>query len=147
MANRRQRPSTWFEALTERDLEYPAQLEARRKRVFNDWTKGLADRPPPTTPQLLWICKDLLRNPHRIQGPEAPSIFLILQRWFARTPAPKKDYTPKQIADLVNWVIDRENVRPGEAYLRVQKAFPAITVQAVRQAHLRFGKSRRDNSQ
>ena len=147
MAKRSKPPSSWLEALTEYDGQLPLHRRAERQRLFDDWITRLADRDPPTRQELRRHCQYMLDDPHRIERMRAPYIFLILQDWFAKSPAPKKDYTPKQIADLVDWVIDTENVPRIEACKKVQKAYPAITVHAVRQAHLRFGKSRRGKSQ
>jgi hypothetical protein len=145
MAKRPQRPSTWFEILNERAGEQSVHLEAARKRVFDDWIRSLADRRPPTNPELLWYCKLLLNNPRLIEGPYAPYIFLILQKWFAKTPTPKRQNTSEGIAKLVDWVSLTEKVSVSEARRRVAKAF-RMTVEAVNRSHQRHRKSGRDKS-
>jgi hypothetical protein len=101
--------------------------------------------PPPSKRELRRHGEYLIARPHLIEGPYAPSIFLILQDWLAKTDPPKRSYTARQIADLVDWVIDTEKIPPGKARQKVA-ASHRLSVEAVKQNHLREGKSKRDKS-
>jgi hypothetical protein len=143
---KRSRPSPYKnKPLAELGLKYSAQREAERKRVFDGWNGRLEGRPPPTKRELRSYCQFLIVRPHLIEGPYAPSIFLILQDWFAKTPPPKRPSTAKQDAAVVDWVIETEKIPPGKARQKVAEAF-GMTVEAVKQNHLRHGKSELDKS-
>jgi hypothetical protein len=84
-----------------------------------------------------------LDRPHLIEGAYAPYIFAILELWFAKTTPPKRSQTAKQIAELVDWVIDTEKISLSRAREKVADAFN-MTVEAVTQAHLRHRRPTRD---
>jgi hypothetical protein len=142
---KRSRPPTTFGPSVEIGGPYVAHIEAKRKRVFDEWSKRLGDRPLPTNRELRSYCKYLINRPHLIEGPHAPYIFLVLQGWFAKTRPPKLSYTGKQIADLVDWVSETEKIPLSQAYEKVSEAFH-ISFEGVKQNHLRHRKSKRDKS-
>jgi hypothetical protein len=144
MADRRRSPLIEFGPLIELEGKYAAKLDASRKRVFDEWNRRLGDRMP-TSRELRFHCKFLLNRPHLIEGPYAPSIFLILQLWFKKTPPPKRPDPAAQIGELVDWVIDTEKIQPGIARQKVADAFK-MTVEAVKQAHIRYRRAMRDKS-
>ena len=109
MAERSRPPPTPFEPLSELGRKYSAQIEAARKELLAEWNERLRGRPP-TKRELRDYCKILLDTPHLIQGPYAPYIFLILRAWFAKAIPPKRPYAAKQIAELVDWVIEFKNI-------------------------------------
>ncbi len=155
MAKQSRLHPTTFEPLANLRRKYS---EAVRKRVFAEWNSNLKEKPK--TRELRNICLLLIDNPDLIYGPYAPYIYLILQGWLAKTKAPKRPHTGKEIADLVDLVdrvIDAETP-PGKALATkarnklITKARKKVaeslcmTVEAVKQNHLRHGKSKRDKS-
>ena len=119
-------------------------FEPARKRIFAKWSGILKEKPK--TRELRRICLLVMINPDLIDGPYAPYIYLILQQWLAKTPPPKRPYSAKEIAEFVDLVIDTE-APPSKAlaYQKVAEAF-RMTVEAVKQAHLRQGKRKRGKS-
>ena len=96
----------------------------------------------PTTFKLLITCYELLESPHLIQGPLAPYIYLILQSWLAKTRAPKRGNSGKEIADLVAH-FHKPGVRLTAARKTVAELL-GMTVEAVTQSDLRHRRARRD---
>jgi hypothetical protein len=142
---KRSRPPTTFGPPVETGGIYVARLEAARKLVFDKWHRSIGGRSLPTKPELRRYCKFLINRPNLIEGRYAPCIFLILQDWFAKTPPPKRPYSAKQDAALVDWIIETEKIPPGKARQKVADAFH-MSVEAVKQNHLRHGNSKRDKS-
>jgi hypothetical protein len=141
MAKRSRPPPTGFETLAE--LGWKTFEEARNRR-FAEWNSILKEKP--NTRELRRICLLQMINPDLIGGPYAPHNYLILQRWLATTRLPKHPFSAKEIAEFVDLVIDTETPpSKAQAYQKVAEAFE-MTVEAVKQAHLRHGKRKRDKS-
>ena len=126
------------EPLSELD---PAKKEPTKKQVFEKWSNALKEDKP-TTNQLQMIGYELLESPHLIQGPLAPYIYLILQRWLAKTRVPKWGNSGKETADLVAYFVEA-----GAGLTQARKSVAELlhrTEAAVTQADLRHRKARLD---
>jgi hypothetical protein len=88
-----------------------ARRDAERTLVFDEWNRRFEGRPPPTNRELRGYCKLLLNEPHLIQGQHAPYIYLVLQRWFAKTRPPKRPNSGEDIAVLVDIVANLKKYR------------------------------------
>jgi len=121
--------------------ELESAQEPTKKQVLEKWSKVLKEDKP-TKLQLLITCDELLDSPHLIQGPLAPYIYLILQNWRTTAKFPKLGNTGKEVANLVDYFH-----KPGMRLATARKSVAELlgrTEEAVKQAHLRYG--RRDKS-
>jgi hypothetical protein len=139
---KRSGPPTPFEPLAELGWKYSAE----RKRALDEWNRRRGDRPPPTKREQRNVCKFLLDNPFLLKEPYGQYILPILQSWLAKTDPSKRPYSGKEIAGFADFVIDTETPHnKARAYQKVAEAL-RMTADAVKQNHVRHGKSKRDKS-
>jgi hypothetical protein len=124
------------------------QLANIKRRIqqhfFDEWHHILKGEQRPTTRQLRAIGLSLVDDPFSIENPDkAPYIYLIIQSWLAKTKTPSRPYSAKEIATMVDMLMDRR-VPKTKARQVLAKAL-GMTIDAVKQDHLRHG-SRRDKS-
>ena len=119
---------------------------AKRKQATltasDRWQAKHRGKPPPELPQLLILCQHLTANPYEIQGPYDWEIYHALQSFLAKTPWPRVN--PKEVAAEVNIRME-EGLSRAEAREQVA-GFLKMSVEAVKQAHLRHGRTKRDKS-
>jgi hypothetical protein len=138
MAKRSRPPPIEFEPLAELGRKYV------RPRLLDEWNRREADMFPPTEQDLRNICLFLLDKPELIGsgGPYAFYIYLALKSLVAKIP--NRPFEPKQMAALVDMLVD--------VGMPLSKARQEIadrskkTTEAVKQAHLRYGKRKRDKT-
>jgi hypothetical protein len=149
MVERKQPPPETFGTLAELGWK---SFEAARKRRFAVWNSILKEKPK--TNELRRICLLLMINPDLIDGRYAPYIYLILQRWLKENRPPKRPYTGKEIADLVDRIIDVETP-PGELTTKAREKLATkarkyvanslgMEFEAVKRNHNRYGRASRD---
>jgi hypothetical protein len=126
-------------SLAELGQKYAPQREAARKRVLAEWNRRFHEgERPPTTRELRSICIFLVENPELIGGHYAPFIYLVLLRWLKKTPPPKRAFSAKEIAGMVDLYIES-----GMSLIKARKHVAQslrMEVEAVKQDHLRHGK-------
>ena len=91
---------------------------------------------------LLLACQHLVANPHLIQGPYDWEIYHALQSCLAKTPWPRVN--SKEVAAEVNIRVEG-GLSLAEAREQVA-GFLKMSVEAVKQAHIRHGSAKRDKS-
>jgi len=115
-----------------------------QQHFFDEWPSILKGEQRPTTRELRAIGLSMFENPLSIDDPDkAPYIYLIIQSWLAKTKAPSRPFSGKEIAAWVDRLIDRK-VPKTKARQVIANAL-GMTFDAVKQDHLRHG-SRRDRS-
>jgi hypothetical protein len=116
-----------------------------RQHFLDEWHSILKGKKRLTPRQLRAICESLVDNPLLIEnGDYAPYIYLILQRWLAKTKPPSRPYSAKEIATIVDMLINRKV--PKTKARQVLADALGMTIGAVKQDHLRHGSIRRDKS-
>jgi hypothetical protein len=117
--------------------------EATRKQILNDWNKRHEGRPPPTEQELRNLSVFLTDNLELIEGAYAYYIYLALKCLVNKIP--HRPFRPKVMAALVDMLLDA-GVPLADARREIAQR-SRKTVEAVKQAHLRYGKRTRDKSQ
>ena len=136
MAKRSRPPPIEFEPLAELGRKYV------RPRLLNEWNRRQVDMSPPTEQDLRNIGLFLLDNPELIGGPYDFYIYLALKSLVSKIP--NRPFRPKEMAALVDMLVD--------AGMPLSKARQEIadrsrkTIEAVKQAHLRHGRKKRDKT-
>jgi hypothetical protein len=116
-----------------------------RQHFLDEWPNIFKAEQRPTTRQLRAIAESLVDNPFSINEPEkAPYIYLIIQSWLAKTKSPSRPFSAKEIATFVDRLMDRK-VPKAKAREVLADAL-GMTIDAVKQDHLRHGSIRRDKS-
>ena len=110
--------------------------------ALSQWQAKHRGKPPPEFPMLLLACQHLVANPYLIQGPYDWEIYHALRSFLAKTPWPRVN--SKQVAAEVNIRME-EGLSLAEAREQVA-GFLKMSVEAVKQAHLRHGSVKRDKS-
>ena len=109
---------------------------------MSQWQAKHQGKPPPGRHMLLFACQHLIMNPHQIGGPHDWEIYHALQCFLAKTPWPRVN--SKEVAAEVNIRME-DGLSLAKAREQVA-GFLKMSVEAVKQAHLRHGSAKRDKS-
>src|SRR5262245_22966323 len=133
MPKRSQPPPSKLGPLSELGEKHSAQGEALQKRL-ETWK-----RPPPTTLELIAVCKFLLDHPDHIEEPWDRYILPVLKKWLGKIKPPKGvRNNAKAVARLVDLVdIDKTPDSQLRARKWVAKTY-GIPFETVKQAHNRY---------
>ena len=118
------------------------RLAIDQEVALSQWEAKHRGKPPPARQMLLIVCQHLTANPHQIQGPHDWEIYHALQSFLAKTPWPRAN--SKEVAEEVNIRME-EGLSLAKAREQVA-GFLKMSVEAVKQAHLRHGSAKRDKS-
>jgi hypothetical protein len=108
----------------------------------NQWKATHQGKPPPGPRELIRVCQDLVANPHKIGGAWDWEIRHALQGFLAKTPLRRPN--SKEVAEWVDLFVE-DGLSLAEAR-KEAAGFLKKSVEAVKQAHLRHGRKKRDKS-
>ncbi|HET9535944.1 MAG TPA: hypothetical protein VFP43_11450 [Mesorhizobium sp.] len=118
------------------------QLAIDQEVALSQWQAKHRDKLPPGRHELLFVCQHLTANPHEIGGPHDWEIYHALQGFLAKTPWPRVN--SKEVAAEVNIRVEG-GLSLADAREQVA-GFLKMSVEAVKQAHIRHGSAKRDKS-
>ena len=112
------------------------------ERAFKRWQAKYQGKPPPEPRMLRHVCQHLVANPHQIQGPNQWEIYHALKGFLANTPWPR--LSSKEVGEEVNIQMEG-GLSLGEARQETARLLK-MSIEAVKQAHIRHGRAQRDKS-
>ena len=118
------------------------QLAIDQEVALSQWQAKHQGKPPPARHMLLLVCQHLTVNPHQIRGPHDWEIYHALKGFLAKTPWPRVN--SKEVAAGVNIRME-DGLSLAKAREQVA-GFLKMSVEAVKQAHIRHGSAKRDKS-
>jgi hypothetical protein len=133
MAKQENPSQTTYEPLENLGREYGRSL-------VEEWNRER----PPSARELRDRSEYLIQNPHWIAGRYARDIYFALKHLVSKARIPARRYTGRDVARLVDSLVGEGKTRT-QARKDVAK-IAQMEFDAVKQNHLRHGKSRRDKS-